>query len=253
MGDNSLIEDLERYRRNNVELAVALNDMKTELSIIQMQMLERNRELQKVYDENASLKQNIAQKDSQLCTWRALIVDLVTTNTKKYTEIMQKIGLVPGTNGLANKMNNNQSTTTVTSSEQSNVRTNLQRRQRIEDNDSPTRLPDLTEESIHSQHNDSKSLTSSPEMKPNHVTSRRRSMPSMMDEPILPLRMIQERLVGSGQSKGKKSTAKIQKMEKIVDENAHTNVINGNGRKSQRKAAPKSLAEPKLGTKLRRN
>ena len=39
--DSSIIEDLDRYRRNNVELAIALNDMKTELNLVQMQLLDK--------------------------------------------------------------------------------------------------------------------------------------------------------------------------------------------------------------------
>lgn len=258
MGDNSLIEDLERYRRNNVELAMALNDLKTELNIVQMQLLEKNRELQTVYDDNATLKQNIAQKDGQLSTWRALIVDLVTTNTRKYTEMMQKVGLVPPANGTSNKsIKTDNGTPKLASTEQpnanNNVRVNVNRRQRQEYDDSSPKLADLTEESVYSQFNDTKSLTPSPEQKTAHVTSRRRaSIPPMT--PASPLREIQERMVVSGESKGKKSSAKVQKMEKIVDENTHACETNGTvGRKTQRKAAPKSLAEPKLGTKLRRN
>lgn len=257
MCDNSLIEDLERYRRNNVELAVALNDLKSELNIAQMQLLEQDRKLHQVYDENAMLKQNIAQKDSQLSTWRASIVDLVTTNTRKYTELMQKVGLVPAPNGTSNlnastKTDTN-TTNKIATTEESNGRVNLHRRQRQNDDYSPTRLPDLTEESIISQLNGSRSLTTSPELNLNsHVTSRRRvSVPPMT--PASPLREIQQRLVESGKSKARKSSAKVQKMGKIDDENAPTNEIHGNGRKSQRKAAPKSLAEPKLSTKLRRD
>lgn len=252
MSDDSLIEDLERYRRNNIELAVALNDLKTEFNLMQMQLLEQNRKLQQVYDENAMLKQNIAQKDSQLSIWRASIMDLVTTNTKKYTEMMQKVGLVPAANGMSNttvKTEKNTSTNLV-STQEPNMRVHLHRPQR-QDN-SPNRLANLTEESIHSQYNESKSLLSSPEINSYNVTSRRRvSVPPMT--PASPLRVIQdrqERLV----TKPKKSIAKVSKMEKIVDENTQQqNETNGNGRKSQRKAAPKSLAEPKLSTKLRRN
>lgn len=254
MSDNSLIEDLDRYRRNNVELAVALNDLKAEFNLTQMQLLEQNRKLQQVYDENAMLKQNIAQKDSQLNTWRSLIMDLVTTNTKKYTEIMQKVGLVPAANGVSNtitvKTEKNTSRDLV-STQEPNMRVHLHRPQR-QDN-SPNRLADLTEESIHSQYNESKSLLSSPEVNSYNVTSRRRvSVPPMT--PASPLRVIQERLVTNGETKPKKSSAKVQKMEKIIDENTQQhNETNRNGRKSQRKAAPKSLAEPKLTTKLRRN
>lgn len=253
--DSSIFEDLERYRRNNVELAIALNDLKAELNVVQMQLLEKNRELQNVYDENAALKKNVDQKDAEMSKMRASIVELVTTNTNKYREMMAKIGLVPNANGSTKPAE--QTTVAsekrqIASTEQSNGRVNIHRRQRRDGSDD--RLADLTEESINSQLNDSKSVPTSPEPNAgNHVTSRRRmSMPPMT--PPAPLRVIQdrvnqERLIANGETKPKKSTAKVQKLEKIVDENAAPAT---NGR-SKRSAAPKNLSEPKLGTKLRRN
>lgn len=251
--DNSILEDLERYRRNNVELAMALNDLKTELNMVQMQVLGQNRELQNVHDENAALKRNLTQKDSQLSAWRALIVDVVTTNTKKYTEMMQKVGLVPAANGTtkpteySTMQTGTKVSTTTKPTEQSNVCVNVHRRLRQEDV-SPYRLADLTEESIHSHFNESKSLTTSPENIAHVAARRRMSVPQMT--PPSPLRVIQERLVGNGETKGRKSSTKVQKMDRIMDEN--TSVIAANGR-SKRNAAPKNLSEPKLGTKLRRN
>lgn len=245
--DNSILEDLERYRRNNVDLAVALNDLKTELNLMQTQILGQNRELQKVYDENATLRQNLAQKDSQINSWRALIVDLVTTNTKKYSEMMQKIGLVPATNGttkqIANSTVKTETKVSTTVSPIEDVGVNIQRRKRQED--IPPELDDLTEESINSNFNESKSLSASPEQR---VTARRRmSVPPMT--PPSPLRVVQERLITNADKKGQKSSVKCQKMEKIIDENTPV-AISG---RSKRSAAPKNLSEPKLGTKLRRN
>lgn len=273
MSESSIIEDLERYRRNNVELALALNEMKTELNMMQMQLLEQKRELQTVYDENATLKQTIAQKDSQMNTWRAVIVDLVTTNTKKYTEMMQKVGLVPAANETVNRTTKTETKTSITvepsgssishpthksGDSHSTGRTNVQRRPRSNEDDSPDRLSDLTEETSQisnqsSQFDDTKSSTSSPEMCVNHVTSRRRTTSVPLITPNPPLREIQERMVGNGESKGKKSSRKVKKMDKIIDENTPTNGINATGGRSQRRAAPKNLSEPKLSTKLRRN
>lgn len=255
--DSSIIEDLERYRRNNVELAIALNDLKAEFNLVQMQLLEKNRELQNVYDENAALKQTIDQKDAEMSKMRASIVELVTTNTSKYREMMQKIGLVPGgsANGPtqpAEQTTMNSGTKQNASTEQSNGRINIHRRQRIDN--SPDRLADLTEESIHSQLNDSKSVPTSPEANASsQITSRRRvSVPPMT--PPAPLRVIQDRLnhersMANGRTKAKRSTAKVLKLEEIGDENSEPTT---NGR-SKRNAAPRNLSEPKLGTKLRRN
>lgn len=250
--DSSIFEDLERYRRNNVELAVALNNLKSEFNLVQMQLLAKNRELQKVYDENAALKLDIDRKDSQISTWRSLIVDLVTTNTNKYKEMMQKIGLVPSANGTTKPAEHSTVKTETTKIsapiENSNGRINIHRRERQDE--SPDRLANLTEESIHSHLNDSRSLPTSPEaVLKSHVTSRRRvSVPPMT--PDLPLRVIQERLIGNGETKGKRSTSKTPQMENIIDENTPATATNG---RSKRSAAPKNLSEPKLRTKLRRN
>lgn len=253
--DDSMFEEMERYRRNNVELAVALNELKTELNIVQMHLLDQKRELQNVYDENAMLKKNLTEKDNQLNVWRTRIVDLVTANTRKYTELMQSVGLVPATNETVNSTMKEKCSTSQPKSatEQMNVRSNVQRRKRVEE--SPTDLANVTEESLQlqlsQQINESRSFTPSPEKNTAHVTSRRRVTDPPMT-PASPLRVIQERMVGSGESKKKKSSAKVEKMEKIIDENTQTNgKIISNGR-SQRRAAPKNLSEPKLGTKLRR-
>lgn len=251
MCDSSIEEDLERYRRNNVELAVALNDLKAELNIVQTQLLDRNREFQQVYDENATLKQNLVQKDAQLCTWKALIVDLVTTNTRKYTDVMQKVGLVPAANGMTKPKENfaakPENSVSTTFKSESNDRANVLRRRRQSYDDSP-RLPDLTEESINSQFNESISFTKTPEKRVSHVTSRRRAS-TLHSTPPSPLREVRERLVGNGETRGKRLSERVQKMDRIIDENTP---INGTTSRPSRKTAPKNLSEPKLGTKLRR-
>lgn len=257
MSDDSLLEDLERYRRNNFELAVALNEMKSELNTVQVQLLDKNRELQDVHSENATLKQSLAQKDSQINTWRACIIDLVTTNTRKYTELMQNVGLVPSPNGTT-KPNESSivrktESTTVQPVSQMDVISKVQRRQRPNEFEDEVRLANLTEESISAQLNDS--LTMSPATNINHVTSRRRTSAALtvpgLTTPSSPLRVIQpERLVANGETKRKKSSAKTPKLDKIVDENTQANGTIG---RPSRKTAPKNLSEPKLGTKLRRN
>lgn len=255
MCDTSLEEDLDRYRRNNVELAVALNDLKSELNIVQMQLLDRNRELQRVFDENASLKQSLAQKESEMSSWRAVIVDMVTSNTRKYTEVMQKIGLVPAAN-VAPKPNaisvpKPENAVSESSSDQ-NERLNMLKRQKNVNNYSPPRLSDLTEESIQSSKlNESNGFTSTPEKNVTHVTARRRVSIPQTTSPPTPLRIIQERMLGNNELRGKKSSAKVQKMEKIIDENVPTNGATIG--RPIRKTAPKNLSEPKLSTKLRRN
>lgn len=258
MCDDSIEEDSERYRRNNVELAVALNDLKMEFNIVQTQLLERNRELQKVYDENATLKRNLAQKDNQISSFRSLVLDMVKSNTRKYTEVMQNVGLVSNASGgVTSNENPNPNLIPKTESNvsltpepiQPKVSVNVRRRQRENNCDMFSRLSDLTEESIRSQTNDSKSFISSPEVI--QAISRRRASASSIAPPSpSPLRDVRERLILNGETKGAKTMAKVKKMEKIIDENTPVNTTSG---RPTRKTAPRNLSEPKLGTKLRRD
>lgn len=247
--NDSILEDLERYRRNNFELAVALNELKSEFNIVQQQVLDKNRELQTVHSENAALKQNIVQKDNLIGTWRALIIDLVTTNTKKYTELMQNVGLVPSANGTTKPIGNSMQKTPSVSVKLETV-SKVQRRERPEMDED--RLPDLTEESINSQFNQSLNLSSlSPEVKSvSHVTSRRRTS-AALTTPSSPLRMIQERFIENGETKRNKPISKVPKLDEIPDEN--TQNTKASGGRPARKTAPKNLSEPKLSTKMRRN
>lgn len=264
MCDSSFEEDLERYRRNNVELAVALNELKADLNTIQTELLQRNRELQRAHAENATLKQELTEKDNQLSAWRAVILNMVQTNTKKYSEVMEKIGLVSAPAAANNRPNqcpppipNNTAKTLTTSKpiEQNGTANIVQRRQKEKDAaDFSPALSDLTEESITSQLNESKSMETTPvKSTVNHVVSRRRaSVPPVTSPSTPPLapRQIGERMVSNGETNGKKATAKAKRMDKIIDENTPINNVTG-GRPS-RKTAPKNLSEPKLGTKLRR-
>lgn len=250
MCENSIDEDLERYRRNNVELAVALNDLKSELNVVQMLLLDRNRELQRVYDENATMKQTLTKKDSEINTLRATIIDILTTNAKKSAEVMQKLGLTPTTNG-AIKSNENSVTKIEnilpTASPDQNQRINILRRPRC--NVSPPHLPDLTEESIHSHLNESTILSSTPEK--NVAARRRASIPPISSpSPPTPLRIIQERMAVKNELRNKKATVKVPKMCKIIDENVPSSGPNG---RPTRRTAPKNLSEPNIRTKLRRD
>lgn len=247
-------ELLERYRSNNCELAIALNDMKSELDAINKRMLAKEREIQTIYDENAGLKKELAIRDHQLNTWRTMFVDLVQTNTRKYTEVMQKIGLVPSPNGI-NKINvptQHELTTPLTVKQiESNDRLNEMRRRKFSLDGSPGRLANLTEESLSSQANESNSLTpkQSPRKHISHVTARRRvSVPIQSPVSSPPKKRTESKI--EKEMAGKKTQSKpMSKIPEISDENKTPNL---NGRPSRR-TAPKNLAEPKLSTKLRRN
>lgn len=259
MCDSSYEEELDRYRRNNVELAVALNEIKADLNTIQMELLRRNRELQQAHTQNAELKQQLTQKDQQLQSWRLLIMDLVHTNTQKYSEFVKKLGLTPAASTAVNRPNEcpprpppptkvaEQKQPPAKPIEQHRSDNTVQRRPN-ENKDYDTfspHLSDITEASINSQMNESKSST--PEKSINHVVSRRRASVPPTSPPPQAVRHKGERMVSNGETVGKRSTAKVKKMDDIIDENTPTN-----GRPT-RKTAPKNLSEPKLGTKMRRN
>lgn len=264
MCDSSYEDELDRYRRNNVELAVALNEIKTDLNTIQMELLHRNRELQRAHTENAALKQELQQKDQQLQTWRLLIMDLVHTNTQKYSEFVRKMGLTPAAASTAavNRPNEcpprppppakipDQKPTASKSIEMDRPASTVQRRQKDnKDFDAyAPQLSDITEASINSQLNESKSANTTPEKSINHVSRRRASVPP--PTPPLSNRQKVERMVSNGETIGNKSTAKVKKMDETIDENTP---INGSTGRPTRRTAPKNLSEPKLGTKLRRN
>lgn len=248
-------ELLERYRSNNCDLALALNDLKIELDTINRKLLAKEGDLQTVYSENASLKKELAQRDTQINNWRAAFVDLVHTNTRKYTEVMQQIGLVPkaNANNKANTDTNQPSTNAraelsttplTTKHLDTDNRINALRRRRFSLDESPNyRLANLTEEN--SQINDSSSLTPNSPITKCHVTARRRvSVPPVSPVSSPPKKSKDKKLIE------KQTDSKpMLKIPEIGDENTPQNT---NGRPSRR-TAPKNLAEPKLRSKLRRN
>lgn len=263
MCDSSYEDELERYRRNNVELAVALNDLKADMNTIQLELVQRNREIQRAHAENAALKQELIQKDNQLVQWRKLIVDLVQTNTHKYAELMQKLGLATAASTAVNKPCETQPMKTLSTSiskpiEQNSSANLVQRRPKVNAADFSPQLSDLTEESMSSQLNESRSLGGTPENNINHVvvSRRRASVPPMSPStPPAALRQKSERMVSNGETNGKKPSAKVKRMDKIIDENTPINEQTNGGATSRptRKTAPRNLSEPKLSTKLRRN
>lgn len=247
---------LERYRSNNCELALALNDLKIELDTLNRKLLAKENDFQSVHSENANLKKELAQRDTQLNNWRAAFVDLVQTNTRKYTEVMQQIGLVPTGNSI-NKTNislsqpstnaeREMSTTPLTTKLNlaTDNRANALRRRRFSLDESPNhRLANLTEEN--SQINDSSSLTPNSPITKCHVTARRRvSVP-----PVSPISSPRKKSKDQKLIEKKTDSKPMLKIPEIGDENTPQNT---NGRPSRR-TAPKNLAEPKLRTKLRRN
>lgn len=102
-------ELLQKYRKNNIELACALNEKKVAINQLTDDALNLQANLQKANDrrsmleseleqrirENEQLKIQLFNRDHKLATWRAMFMDLFKASTGKYMEIMQTIGLVP--------------------------------------------------------------------------------------------------------------------------------------------------------------
>lgn len=235
MDGESQAELLERYRENNCDLALALNDIKAELDLTNKSLLNRERELQEVRDENVQLKRDLMERDSQINTWRSLFIDLVQTNTRKYTEVMQKIGLVNSSS---------QQSTSTAIRENDSIQCNqvdALRRRRQNPN---TYLPNLTEESVNSQFNETEiSTTPNSSIPQHHITARRRVA---SPEPIPPIHLKSMKDNDDGEKRNKSSST--ESLDSLDKENEQ---MNSNGRPT-RKTAPKNLAEPKLITKLRR-
>lgn len=246
---------LERYRSNNCELALALNDLKIELDTMNRKLLAKEGDFQAVRSENASLKNELSQRDTQINSWRSAFVDLVQTNTRKYTEVMQQIGLVPTANGI-NKTNTSSSqpstnaraemstTPLTTKYSATDNPVNALRRRKFSLDESPShRLANLTEEN--SQINDSPSQTPNSPITKSHITARRRvSVP-----PISPVSSPPKKSKDKPLKEKRTDSKPMLKIPETGDENTPQNT---NGRPSRR-MAPKNLAEPKLRTKLRRH
>lgn len=250
-------ELLERYRSNNCDLALALNELKSDLDAANKRILEKERELQIIHSENASLRCDLIQRDNQLATWRAMFVDLVQANTRKYTEVMSKIGLVPTANSVNKTTTNQPQHKSSTSIAQTELNTPLKTKQ-SDTNDrirarkfsldaSQSRLSNLTEESISSQMNHSDTFT--PPSPPKRISNVTRRRVSSFHSPISsPPKKRDNPLMKELADKKANRTPMLQ-IDEFNDENKSQNM---SGRPARR-TKPKNLAEPKLGTKMRRN
>lgn len=227
-------ELLERYRRNNCDLAVALQDLRVELSTSKQQLLLKERELQRAQESIAHLRRDLTERDTQLHSWRSIFMDLVQTNTRKYTEVMAKIGLVTGPQPVAKPSNSNVRPVPRT------PRMDALRRRR-HSMDSPCKLSNVTEESIDNTSESSMSKTNITENK----AARRRAQ-----SPPRKLIIRSDNNIDAQRTDDRSAFSSNESLDSI--DNKENAQVSASGRPSRR-TAPKNLAEPKLGTKLRRN
>lgn len=251
---------LERYRSNNCDLALALNEMKSELFVANHQLLKKNRELQAAHEENVTLKRDLAQCQAKLAACSAMVFDMVQTNTKKYTDLMAVVGLLKQPPPATSMPPPQPSTSTTprlpapstapplldAKNAKSETRpptdaTSSVTRRRRHSSGSPHRLANLTEESIA---NTSDALTSPP--KAANVTARRREQSPPRKRTVRSDTNTDPRPIQCAASSSSNESLDSQDGDK---ENVRANA---SGRPSRR-TAPKNLAEPKLTTKMRRN
>lgn len=102
-------ELLQKYRKNNIEMACALNDQKMIINgmnedVLRLQQALQNAnkrrstlefELELRTNENKQLREQLFDRDHKLAVWRGIFIDLFRSTTGKFTEIMQAIGVLP--------------------------------------------------------------------------------------------------------------------------------------------------------------
>lgn len=246
-------ELLERYRSNNCDLALALNEMKTELAVANYQLVRKERALQAKQDENAILKRDLTQCQTQLVqcqtqlsSWRALIFDMVQSNTKKYTEMMAVVGLMKAPQAPAAPTTplppQPTATTSNVTARPSNARTEAIRRRR-HSVDSPQRLADLTEEST-ANTSDVMSSPPSSAAAENVIGRRRAQSPPRK-------RIIRHEPNAEPRRADAVTSSSTESLDGLGDGDKE-NVLSNVTSRPSRRTAPKNLAEPKLSTKLRR-
>ncbi|XP_055298196.1 uncharacterized protein LOC129566360 [Sitodiplosis mosellana] len=100
-------ELLQKYRKNNIEMAVALNERKITINELTGDVLRLEDNLQHAHKiraklefesearrrENELLKMQLIDQNHKMVTWRAMIMDLFKSTTGKYMEILQAIGV----------------------------------------------------------------------------------------------------------------------------------------------------------------
>lgn len=242
--EQSFDDDIETYKENNCKLAFALNDARKEVNKLQFEILLKNREVQEFHEQITLLKRELAERDNSINTWRTSFIEMMQQNTQNYTNLMRKVGLVP--QKVPANSSNIQNVdikpilqpAIVLQPQQSSNIGQRHRQPLAKINHSPqNRLPDLTEEStIHNTSSlpDLSNLSdamdeienSTPKMAQiaRKFNRRRASLPP----PPSPSEIA--RSLSPAKASPKRSTRS----------------------RPSRRAAPKSLSEPKLGTKLRR-
>lgn len=83
---------IENYKKNNSELALSLAEKREELRMVNAEVIQQNRELQRLQEETIFLKQELAIREDKMKRWRSAMIEMITANTTQYTRLMTMTG-----------------------------------------------------------------------------------------------------------------------------------------------------------------
>lgn len=93
---------IENYKKNNSELALSLAEKREELRMVNAEVIQQNRELQRLQEETIFLKQELAIREDKMKRWRTAMIEMITANTTQYTKLMTMTGCqFPGSGSSA--------------------------------------------------------------------------------------------------------------------------------------------------------
>lgn len=117
--EKSIKEILEKYKKNNIELAHAFNDyrcqannwldekMKLECALLEANTKRSSLQLQLQLrtQENEHLQKQLFERDACLGRWRAMFIDVFKCNSAKYMECMNLVNSMPHPFVQSNEVN----------------------------------------------------------------------------------------------------------------------------------------------------
>lgn len=276
---------IERYKRNNVDLAISLNEKRNELRAANELLIEKCREIQEKKDEIVDLKQQLAERDAQLNLWRTTMIEVFQANTRQYARLMGMIGCNTGASSNAvaatttqatrppplpaatnNNINNDKVEEEKKNDSNSSIRENFvdKRARRGNNNDQMpldinNRLSNLTEESTQNSKDSLHDISSFSDVPVSNSSTPRKSSNlsrSLTESPSSPPKTKIRKPEPQKKNKAKKKPLKEKNQNVLAEkENIFDDMENGKDQdnRPRRKAAPSKLKEPKINVKLRRN
>lgn len=98
---------VECYKRKNAELAIKLNEKRIEIQSKTNVVMEQEREIQLLQEENSQLKLIAAKHKQQLETYRSAVMETIKNNTMQYSKLMSMSSFqlsgqntIPGSSGV---------------------------------------------------------------------------------------------------------------------------------------------------------